>query len=99
MFKRVLAGAKLFEYADVAPENHSRFYSYEVALVLQTQRSGKGRQWEAEPLSEAAAKLDEQAVGSVAFNPCANRPGTGDWLSMMRENVAAFDTAMGLTSR
>ncbi len=51
--------------------------------------------WEAEPLPEITARLEELGVRSVVFEPCANAPDTGDYLSVMRRNVRNLETALG----
>lgn len=43
--------------------------------------------WEDEPTGANVAALDGIGLKSVVFAPCANRPGEGDWLSVMRANV------------
>jgi len=43
--------------------------------------------WEAEPTPEIRARLQRFGVQSVVFDPCGNRPETGDFLSMMRDNL------------
>lgn len=49
--------------------------------------------WEAQPSAEIAAKLKAAGLGSLVFDPCANRPGEGDFLSVMRANVENLKTA------
>jgi zinc transport system substrate-binding protein len=49
--------------------------------------------WEAEPASEIAARLSAMGIESVVFNPCANRPESGDFLSVMKRNVEALKAA------
>ncbi len=44
--------------------------------------------WEGEPASESVALLDGIGVKSVIFDPCGNRPEEGDWLEVMRANIA-----------
>lgn len=44
--------------------------------------------WEGAPAAESVAKLDALGVKGVVFDPCGNRPDSGDWLSVMRQNVA-----------
>ncbi len=44
--------------------------------------------WEAEPLPEVRDRLDAMGIGVVVFDPCATRPATGDFLSVMQDNVA-----------
>jgi len=43
--------------------------------------------WEAEPAQESVERLRALGVQSVVFNPCANRPASGDFLSVMRNNA------------
>jgi zinc transport system substrate-binding protein len=46
--------------------------------------------WEAEPAPEIVAKLRAMGIESVVFDPCANRPESGDFLSVMKGNVEAL---------
>ena len=46
--------------------------------------------WETEPLPETAARLRELGIEGLVFDPAANRPMTGDYLSVMRENVSGL---------
>lgn len=48
--------------------------------------------WEGEPLPEIKARLSAMGIHSVVFNPCGNRPQTGDFLSVMRENIANIES-------
>ncbi len=50
--------------------------------------------WEGKPAPETASKLEEMGVRSVVFDPCGNVPETGDFLSVMRENVTSLRTAL-----
>lgn len=43
--------------------------------------------WEGEPKQENVERLRALGVESIVFNPCASRPTTGDFLSVMRENT------------
>ena len=47
--------------------------------------------WEAEPAKESAEKLKGINMDSVVFDPCANTPRSGDFLSVMRDNVARLE--------
>jgi zinc transport system substrate-binding protein len=51
--------------------------------------------WEAEPDAATARRLEGLGVGSVVFDPCATTPATGDFLSVMWENVARLEAALG----
>lgn len=47
--------------------------------------------WEGEPARESVERLRTLGVGSVVFNPCGNRPATGDFLSVMRDNAGNLE--------
>ncbi len=47
--------------------------------------------WEDEPSAANIAAIDGLGVKSVVFAPCANRPDEGDWLSVMKANVARME--------
>jgi len=44
--------------------------------------------WESEPLPETIARLRELGIESIVYDPCGNRPGSGDFLSVMQDNAA-----------
>ncbi|MEA3243010.1 MAG: zinc ABC transporter substrate-binding protein [Pseudomonadota bacterium] len=44
--------------------------------------------WEKQPLPEIAQQLDSMGIGIAVFDPCANRPASGDFLSVMQKNIA-----------
>lgn len=48
--------------------------------------------WEAEPLPETISGLEELGVATLIFDPCANRPGEGDFMTVMASNAAALQT-------
>jgi zinc transport system substrate-binding protein len=43
--------------------------------------------WESEPHPQSVKRLRGMGVESIVFNPAANRPEAGDFLSVMRQNV------------
>jgi len=43
--------------------------------------------WEAHPIIEVQNKLSELNITFKVFNPCANMPSKGDFLSVMNENI------------
>ena len=43
--------------------------------------------WEDTPLSEVNDKLINLGVKAIVFNPCANTPANGDFLSIMKTNI------------
>jgi zinc transport system substrate-binding protein len=48
--------------------------------------------WEGAPVPAATAKLLSFGVESTVFDPCANRPEQGDFLSVMQENISGLET-------
>lgn len=48
--------------------------------------------WEGEPIAQTADRLREMGLVSVVFNPCANRPESGDYLSVMEANAAGIES-------
>ena len=61
----------------------------ELALLLKMS-SAKWMVWESEPNAENIARLQSMGVESLVFNPCGNRPVTGDFLSVMQQNLQAL---------
>jgi zinc transport system substrate-binding protein len=49
--------------------------------------------WEGDPAEESVAKLQAIGVASVVFDPCGNRPDSGDWLTVMRTNIRNIASA------
>ncbi len=47
--------------------------------------------WEGEPTEEAVERLAALGVQSVIFSPCGNAPGSGDYMTTMRANVAGLE--------
>lgn len=43
--------------------------------------------WEGEPLAASVEKLENMGISSTVFAPCMNRPQTGDFMGVMRQNV------------
>ncbi|MEO1583316.1 MAG: metal ABC transporter substrate-binding protein [Planctomycetota bacterium] len=61
----------------------------ELAELRETHAAG-WMLWEGEPTDANVAALAGEGVQSVIIDPCGNRPGEGDWLSVMRDNVEAL---------
>ena len=47
--------------------------------------------WEGTPLPEITEKLSEMGITSVVFDPCAGKPEQGDFMSVMKQNVAELE--------
>jgi len=50
--------------------------------------------WEAEPAPDTASRLRVLGVESVVFDPCANRPAAGDFMSVMGANAKSLEAAL-----
>jgi zinc transport system substrate-binding protein len=48
---------------------------------------GKIMLWEGPPLPEVADKLTNVGIKVVVFNPCGNLPQSGDFISIMKQNI------------
>ena len=64
-------------------------------LALHKMPGAKHFIWEAPPLPESIATLEKYGLGSVVVRPCAHRPESGDFLSVMQENVTALSRLNG----
>lgn len=52
--------------------------------------------WEDEPIARTAAQLSEMGLASVVFDPCANRPESGDYLAVMEANAAGIESVFSV---
>ncbi|MHC4293215.1 MAG: metal ABC transporter substrate-binding protein [Planctomycetota bacterium] len=48
--------------------------------------------WEDKPLYECSKQLEEIGILSVVFNPCSNKPGQGDYMTVMYNNIKNLKT-------
>jgi zinc transport system substrate-binding protein len=62
----------------------------ELAQLLK-EHPAKWMLWEAEPASESVERLRSLGVESIVFDPCGNRPGEGDFLSVMLKNAVNLE--------
>ena len=51
--------------------------------------------WEGEPLAEVESRLADMGIGSVVYDPCSNSPESGDFGSVMLQNLANLEAAVG----
>ena len=47
--------------------------------------------WEGEPAAESVSKLKQLGLAGVVFDPCANTPDKGDWLTTMEGNLKGLE--------
>jgi zinc transport system substrate-binding protein len=50
--------------------------------------------WEGQPLPEVENQLASLGIVAVVFNPCANKPDSGDFLSVMKQNLINLKAAL-----
>ena len=50
--------------------------------------------WKMDPPADTAARLRDMGLEIVIVDPCGNRPASGDYLSVMEENVARLQIAL-----
>jgi zinc transport system substrate-binding protein len=55
---------------------------------------GKIMIWEDQPLEEVEKKLISKDIRVVVFNPCGNKPDTGDFISVMKSNIENLKAAL-----
>jgi len=55
---------------------------------LARMNAAKWMLWEGTPAAESVEQLKRMGIGSIVFNPCANLPAQGDFLSVMKNNLA-----------
>ena len=51
------------------------------------QHKAKWMIWEGEPVADTASRLQATGINSTVFDPSANKPNQGDFLSVMRSNL------------
>ena len=49
--------------------------------------------WEGEPVPESIDRLKAQGLTSITFDPCGNRSGRGDFMTVMKRNVEQLKLA------
>jgi zinc transport system substrate-binding protein len=47
--------------------------------------------WEGEPVAGSVKLLKDMGISSDVFDPCGNRPGKGDFMTVMEANVATME--------
>ncbi len=48
--------------------------------------------WEGVPLAQSVTDIETFGVKSLVFDPCGNRPETGNYMTVMAANAEAFET-------
>lgn len=73
---------------DVAPGDEG---VNELKEILET-HPAKWMIWEGSPIEKSVKLLEGMGIDSVVIDPCGNRPDSGDWLTVMRENLENLKT-------
>jgi zinc transport system substrate-binding protein len=63
--------------------------------MLLTTHPAKWMIWEGEPAKESVEKLKAIGVQSVVFDPCGNKPESGNWLDVMKANLVEMKKMAG----
>jgi zinc transport system substrate-binding protein len=83
-----LNGVEVHWEPDEAPDGHAWDHLDEVLA----KHPAKWMVWEGEPLAKTVADLDARGIASIVFDPCANRPERGNYLTVMAANAAALES-------
>jgi zinc transport system substrate-binding protein len=70
--------------------------SWQRLQVLLREHPAQWMLWEAQPVSETAQRLTRLGISTVVFSPGANVPDDGDFLTVMRANLEALASMIGL---
>ncbi len=68
---------------DVYPDE-SQWQALEKTLA---EHPAKWMIWEGPPLDKSVQRLKKMGLRSVVFSPCANTPDSGDFLTVMKQNI------------
>jgi zinc transport system substrate-binding protein len=68
--------------------------AWEELEALLGERAATWMLWEAPPLAQTAQRLGERGVESVVFDPCGSPPESGDFISVMMQNVSNLETVL-----
>lgn len=52
--------------------------------------------WERESMTKTVEKLKEYGIESIVFTPCGNTPETGDYFSVMKQNMYNLQVAFAV---
>jgi zinc transport system substrate-binding protein len=81
------------------PEEVPEEAEWQALAALLKEHPAKWMVWEGEPAEESVARLKTMGVESLVFDPCGNVPDEGDFMAVMRGNVAnlrgAFEALPG----
>jgi zinc transport system substrate-binding protein len=70
------------------PDEYPSLEQWKELVDLARAGSARWMIWEGKPAAEAVEQLKQMGIGSIVFAPCANVPEEGDFLSVMKTNLA-----------
>jgi zinc transport system substrate-binding protein len=53
--------------------------------------------WEGEPKPESVSRLKAMGIDSIVYDPCGNRPETGDFITVMKQNIENLRKVFGVS--
>jgi zinc transport system substrate-binding protein len=83
-------GARALHWEPDENPSESEWATLEVLLA---EHPARVLLWEAEPLRQTAARLEALGVKSLVYDPCADAPENGDFLSVAGANAQALEKA------
>ncbi len=75
------------------PETVPDDKAMEELKAIITTHPAKWMIWEGDPAKESVEKLQAIGIASIIFDPCGNTPDAGDFMTVMKTNVAALEKA------
>ncbi len=90
MIARYRLGARALHWEPDENPSESEWAALEALLV---EHPARVLLWEAEPLRQTAARLETLGVKSLVYDPCADAPEKGDFLSVAGANAQALEDA------
>ena len=76
------------------PDEYPESSQWQALANLALAHAAKWMLWEGKPLVESVDQLRQRGIGSIVFDPCANLPDQGDFLSVMKNNLAELKPAI-----
>ena len=88
----IATGITLMPVQAEALESQASFENIKLQVLLQT-HPAQWMIWEANPNPETVTQLKTMGISSLVFAPVANQPDTGDFLSIMQQNIENLQLA------
>ena len=72
---------------ELEPDAHPSATQWKQLFVLSKQLKAPFMLWENNPLESTSKRLVNKGIKVIVFNPCANRPKQGNFISVMNKNL------------